>query len=175
MCAGSEDLGCGRAVYRTSPGTLVAVLLIGLFIYFAAEVAAFVAVAEQIGVLLAVLLVVLISAAGPLLVRRAGLGVLHHARVRLARGESPNRDLLDGVVVVLGGVLVCIPGFVGDVLGLLLLVRPIRHLLIHLSGKALARHLDHSLVVRVSHRSGAGEPVIDTASREIPPQRGEGR
>jgi len=134
-------------------------VLFALFVWFVAEVAAFVVVAEQIGVLLAIVLVLVVSASGPFLVRRAGLGVLEHARARLARGEPPERELLDGVVLLLGGALVCIPGFVGDAVGLVLLVGPIRHLLIRVSGRVLARHLQRDFVGRAG-RWGSGGPDL---------------
>jgi UPF0716 protein FxsA len=157
------------------------VLLIVLLVYLAAEIAAFVAVAQQIGVLLAVVLVLLVSACGPLLLRRVGLSVLDHARVRLEHGESPNRDLLDGVVVVLGGVLVCIPGFIGDAIGLVLLIGPVRHLVIRVAGRHLARQLDHDLVVRFRPRPeppgheppGHDPSVIDAPTHQAPGAGGD--
>jgi UPF0716 protein FxsA len=140
-------------------------LLFAFFVWLVAEIAAFVAVAEQIGVLLAVVLVLAVSASGPFLVRRAGLGVLAQARVRLARGEPPERELLDGVVLVLGGAMVCIPGFVGDAIGLALLVAPIRHLVIRLAGRTLARHVQRGF----TGRWGSAGPVIDIEGRAKEP------
>jgi len=140
--------------------------LFGVLVYLAAEIAAFVVVAQQIGVLLAIVLVLAVSACGPFLLRRVGLGVLEHARVRLSQGESPNRDLLDGVVVVLAGVLVSIPGFVGDAIGLLLLIGPVRHLVIRVAGRVLARSLRHGTVVRLGQFPGRNAPVIDADTRQ---------
>jgi UPF0716 protein FxsA len=139
-------------------------LLLALVVYVVAEIAAFVAVAEQIGVLLAVLILVVISASGPFLVRRAGFGVLDHARERIASGESPDREVLDGVVLLLAGVLICVPGFIGDAIGLALLVAPVRHLLIRLSGRALARRLGIGIVGRVGRGPRRGGPVVDASS-----------
>ena len=48
---------------------------------------------------------------------RSGRGGVEHARQRIQRGEAPDREGLDGVVLLLGGVLVCVPGFIGDFLG----------------------------------------------------------
>ncbi len=143
-------------------------LLFALFVWFVAEIVAFVAVAESIGVLLAVVLVLVISASGPFLVRRAGLGVLAHARARLARGEAPEAELLDGVVLLLGGTLVCIPGFLGDVIGLALLVAPIRHLVIRLAGRSLARHVQRDFV----GRWGRNGPIVDVEGRAKEPGGG---
>jgi UPF0716 protein FxsA len=133
------------------------VIFLALLIFGAAEVAAFVVVAEHIGFLLALVLVVVISALGPFLVRRVGLGVLAHTRQRLERGEAPTRELLDGLVLLIGGALVCLPGFIGDVIGLLLMVGPVRHLVIRLAG----RHLAH----RVRTATGGRWDVIEARTR----------
>lgn len=115
------------------------VLAAGLF--FIAEVAAFAGVGEQIGFGWAALLLIAVSALGPMLVRRVGLGVLGRAQDRLAQGETPGREMLDGVVVLAGGVLVTLPGFISDAIGLLLMVGPIRSLLIRFAGWRIARRV----------------------------------
>jgi UPF0716 protein FxsA len=149
--------------------------LLLVLVWIAAEIAAFVVVAGQIGFLLAVLLVLVVSASGPLLVRRAGLGVLTHARERLARGESPNRELLDGVVLLLGGFLVCVPGFISDVVGLALLIGPVRHLVIRAAGRSLARRLATANLVRRGRIwTGGRRPdgtVVDVSARADPEDR----
>lgn len=116
-------------------------LFLGALLAFAAEIAAFVAVADQIGILWAILLLILVSAMGPFVVRRVGFGILTHTRERLEQGEVPTRELFDGIVVLIGGVLICIPGFIGDALGLLLMIGPVRHLVIAVSGHRLARRV----------------------------------
>jgi UPF0716 protein FxsA len=142
--------------------------LLIVLVWIAAEIAAFVEVAERIGILPAVVLVLVVSASGPFLVRRAGLGVLAHARERLARGESPNRELLDGVVLLLGGFLVCVPGFISDVVGLLLLIGPVRHLVIRAAGRHLARRVTSVDPLRTSRIWTGGRrpggPVVDITS-----------
>ena len=120
-------------------GSVQVVFLTSLLLYFAAEVAAFVVVGEQIGFGWAVLAVLVVSAAGPFVVRRVGFGVLVRAQERLAGGQLPTRELLDGVVVLLGGLMICVPGFVGDALGLLLMIPVVRRLRIRVAGARLAR------------------------------------
>lgn len=135
------------------------VIAISVLLIIAAEIAAFVVVAEQIGVLWALLALIVVSALGPLIVRRVGFGVLIRTQERLARGEVPTRELLDGLVVLVGGVMICIPGFVGDALGLLLMIGPVRHLLIRVSGHRLAR--------RVQRIRADRWRVIDARSRRV--------
>ena len=110
----------------------------GFLIYVAAEIVSFVLVAEQIGLLWALAILIVVSAMGPFIVRRVGFSVLAHTRERLARGEVPTRELLDGLVVLIGGVLICVPGFIGDAFGLLLMIGPVRALVIRASGNRLA-------------------------------------
>ena len=117
------------------------VFFISVLLIVAAEIAAFVLVAEHVGFLGALLLLILVSALGPFVVRRVGSGVLAHTRERLALGEVPTRELLDGLVVLFGGVMICVPGFIGDAVGLLLMIGPVRHLVIRAFGHQLARRV----------------------------------
>jgi UPF0716 protein FxsA len=134
------------------------VFLVALVI-LAAEIAAFVLVAHQIGFLWALAILLTVSALGPFVVRRVGFGVMANTRERLARGEVPTRELLDGLVVLIGGVMICVPGFVGDAIGLLLMIGPVRHLIIRFSGRRLARRVQ-------GFGTGRGW-VIDARSRHV--------
>ena len=117
-------------------------------LFFVAEVFAFVAVGQHIGFAWAVLLLIGVSALGPFLVKRVGLGVLARTQDRLAQGELPTSELLDGVVVLAGGILVCVPGFISDAIGLVLLIGPVRHLLIRLGGRRMARRVQTARPLR---------------------------
>lgn len=99
------------------------------------------AVGQHIGFAWAVLLLIGVSALGPFLVRRVGLGILSRTQDRLAQGEVPSRELLDGVVVLAGGIMICVPGFVSDAIGLLLMIGPVRHLIIRVGGRRVARRV----------------------------------
>jgi UPF0716 protein FxsA len=137
------------------------VLFFSLLLVVAAEVAAFVLVVGQVGFLWALLLLFLVSALGPFIVRRVGSGVLAHTRERLALGEGPTRELLDGLVVLIGGVMICVPGFIGDALGLLLMIGPIRHLVIRAFGHQLARRVQKMPVGRWGFIDARSSPVRD--------------
>ncbi|MGH9918563.1 MAG: FxsA family protein [Nitrososphaerales archaeon] len=122
--------------------------LFGFLLFLAAEVAAFVAVGEHVGFGWAVLILLGASAIGPFVIVRVGLGVLARTQHRLVQGELPTRELLDGVVVLLAGAMICVPGFVTDALGLLLMVRAVRSLLIRVAGQRLARRVQTMQGVR---------------------------
>ncbi|MEX0790867.1 MAG: FxsA family protein, partial [Actinomycetota bacterium] len=65
---------------------------------------------------------ILMSIAGGILAKREGLAVWTRFRATLARGEVPSTELIDGVLVLFGAALLLTPGFLTDVLGLVLLV-----------------------------------------------------
>lgn len=93
-----------------------------------AEIATFVAVGSRIGVLATVGLSIATSLLGGLLMRRQGFGILARLQRESENGGSPGRELAHGAMVLLAGVLLLIPGFLTDALGLLLFVPPVREL-----------------------------------------------
>ena len=135
-------------------------LFLAILLGVAAEITAFVLVADQIGFLWAFAILIGVSALGPFVVRRVGFSVLARTQDRLAKGEVPTRELLDGLVVLIGGVMICVPGFIGDALGLLLMIGPVRHLVIRASG--------HRLAGRVRRIRPGRWQVIDASSRPTP-------
>jgi UPF0716 protein FxsA len=110
-------------------------LLLALLALPFMELAAFIAVAQAIGFLWALLLVVATSIAGTAVLRHAGGN--HIARVRVAMGEGGFTALQAdsaGTATLLAGILLLIPGFITDVLGLFLLLAPLRRALGRLLG-----------------------------------------
>ena len=104
-------------------------LLIALFIIVPiVELAVFVQVSDLIGFFPSLVLVVSFSLAGAWLVKREGLGVMRRAQSQLQRGETPAVEIVNGVLILVAGALMLFPGFVTDVLGLVLLVPPTRAL-----------------------------------------------
>jgi UPF0716 protein FxsA len=125
----------------------MAVLLLVLIIAVPIiELAAFVFVADHVGFLAAVALVILCSAGGIALVKREGLGVWGQAQERFRAGETPATELLNGLLLLVAGLLMAIPGFVTDALGLLLLIPPIRALVRTLAFGRFERQLRDAVV-----------------------------
>ena len=102
-------------------------LLLALLALPVMELAAFVAVAAEIGLLGALVLVGATSLVGVLILRHAGGS--HIARMRVALGEGSFTALQadsSGGLILFAGILLLIPGFITDTLGLLLLLAPLR-------------------------------------------------
>jgi UPF0716 protein FxsA len=90
------------------------------------EIAGFAWVGSQIGALNTVLLVLLSGALGIVLLQRQGLDALRKAQGRLQAGQAPVREAFDGLCLALAGILLVIPGFLTDIIALLLFLPPIR-------------------------------------------------
>lgn len=104
---------------------LLAVLALPLM-----ELAVFIAVAAIIGFGWALMLLLFTSLTGALVLRHAGGS--HIARVRVALGEGNFTALQadgSGALTLLAGILLLIPGFITDIVGLLLLLAPLQRTL----------------------------------------------
>lgn len=97
-----------------------------LLLFPLAEIACFIVIGRQIGLFPTLSLVILSGVAGVILMRVQGLGTLARLREAGRRGESPGRQLLDTAMIVVAGVLLLIPGFLSDIVGILLFLPPVR-------------------------------------------------
>jgi UPF0716 protein FxsA len=114
---------------RIARWLLTALLMLPLM-----ELAVFVAVAVAIGFGPAFGLILLGSLAGMLLLRHAGGSHISRVRVAVARGNFSALEAdTAGGLILLAGVLLLIPGFITDLIGLTLLVAPLRRVLFGLA------------------------------------------
>ncbi|TKI08496.1 FxsA family protein [Martelella alba] len=103
--------------------------LLAIFIVVYIEITLFIQVAQVLGVLTTMLLVILTSFIGVSLVRTQGMKVLTQMQIKLANGESPAAEMIKSVSILLAGFLLLLPGFFTDFLGLLLLLPPVQRTL----------------------------------------------
>ena len=94
------------------------------------ELTVLIQVGGAIGVLPTLLLIIGSAVLGSLLLRVAGLATALRARERLARGELPEQEMLEGMLIALGGGLLLLPGFISDIMGLFCLIPVTRRLLV---------------------------------------------
>ena len=105
-------------------------LLVVLFIVVPiAELYVIIQVGQAIGVMPTLALLILDSILGAALARSQGRAVWRAFNLALAEGRAPAREVLDGAMIIMGGALLLTPGFLTDVLGILLLLPPTRALL----------------------------------------------
>jgi UPF0716 protein FxsA len=123
---------------------IAALLLAAPFV----EIAVMVQVADWIGFLNMVGLLLVVSVAGIFVVRHQGTSAWQRIRADLQMGRMPSASLVDGALILTAGVLLVIPGFVSDAIGLLLLLPPVRHL--------VRAWLSRRFRVRVAVATGGG-------------------
>jgi len=97
-------------------------LLIVVILLPLAEIFVLIESGRAIGVWPTVLLVVLTGIAGSWLMRHQGLTLLGRIQAELAAGQLPAGTLLDGALVLAGGLLLLTPGFCTDLAGFTMLV-----------------------------------------------------
>ena len=90
------------------------------------EIGLFLQVGSLIGVPATLGLIILTAIAGTMLVRSQGIDVIRKIQESANRGETPVAALIQGLFVLLAGILLLTPGFATDALGFALLIPPIR-------------------------------------------------
>jgi len=104
----------------------VAVLFILFVVVPILELLVIIQVGQSVGAWNTVILLVVDSLVGAWLVKHQGIGLLKKSQDRLRKGELPSDEIFSGVTVLFAGALMLTPGFLTDLVGLLLLVPPIR-------------------------------------------------
>jgi UPF0716 protein FxsA len=143
--------------------------LLLLILWPIAEVFVAIKVAEAIGVLVTVLALIVSWPIGMWLLRTEGRAAWQRLSEAVAAGRPPAREVIDGALVLVGGVLLIVPGFITDVVGLSLLLPPTRAL----ARGGIARNFQSRVVVaatRFSRPPTSSYDVDSTASDIDPPK-----
>jgi UPF0716 protein FxsA len=90
------------------------------------EITVMIQVGQWLGVVNTIGLLLLVSVVGAFLVKHEGLGVLRRIQQQRLAGQVPAAPVFDGALILLAGLLLLIPGFVTDAVGLVLLIPPVR-------------------------------------------------
>lgn len=118
-------------------------------------------VGDAIGAPLTILLLAADSVLGAVLLKSQGRAVWRRFNETLAASAMPRREVVDGVLVIFGGAFLVTPGFITDVVGILLLVPPTRALV----RRRLMKRLSKRVVTGFSARR-AGPGDVEGSARE---------
>ncbi len=163
---------------------IMALFLVLIFIVLpVAELYVIIKVGEAIGVLPTIALLLLDSFLGAALLRSQGRAAWRRFNEALAAGRIPTREVFDGAMVILGGAFLITPGFITDVIGILLLVAPSRALFRGLVARMARRHAAFRIGTVVwgqgtgndrPRGDGRSAPYdYDGSAREVTDPRGE--
>ncbi len=129
------------------------------------EIAIFIRLGEAIGLWWTLGIIVLTAVVGTALLRWQGLDTLRRARAAFGRGQLPMAEVLDGLFLLIAGVLLLTPGFFTDVVGFSLFIPPIRALLLARIVQAGTR--------RAGARSASDGSTIDGTYDVVEPETDE--
>jgi UPF0716 protein FxsA len=122
-----------------------------------------------------ILLLAADSVIGAVLLKAQGRTVWRRFNSELERGRMPHREVIDGVLVIFGGAFLVTPGFITDLVGLLLLLPPTRSVFRGI----VIRRLGRRFVTSVAGRRTAPPRDFDVegsaTEHEPPPPRRLGR
>lgn len=109
---------------------MIALLFVILFIAVpVVELWLILQVGEMIGVMPTILLLLLDSLLGAWLVKNQGSAVWRNFRTAVDAGKIPANEAVNGFLVIMGGTLLLVPGFLSDIVGILLIAPPSRKFL----------------------------------------------
>ena len=129
--------------------TLQFILLILLLIPFV-ELYLLLEVGSFLGVFPTIFMIVFTGVLGVWMLRQQGFSTLKRFQESVNRGEIPAYEMIEGLILMLGGALLIAPGFFTDILGFACLIPPLR--------KAIAKYvIEHYLVT-----AQAGSPFSQT-------------
>lgn len=94
------------------------------------EIAGFVWLGGKLGVGVTLLWVIAAMIAGLALLRHTGLQAVGRLRAALAEGKEPGHSIIDAACFAGAGILLIIPGFVSDLLAVILMLPVTRHWLL---------------------------------------------
>jgi UPF0716 protein FxsA len=121
-------------------------------------------VAESIGVLLTVVLLILSWPVGSYVLRSEGRAAWRRLSVAVSEGRPPGREVINGALALVGGILLIIPGFVTDVLGIGLLFAPTRAF----ARRIIERNFRSRLIVKATgFGRRPGPDVVDSTAHDI--------
>lgn len=95
---------------------------------------------------------------GVTLAKSEGFRVVRRWQRELSQGRVPEEGVLSGVLLLLGAVLLILPGVITDTVGLALLFRPTRRLVAGLMKRSVAKQIRKGTIRVVTTRVHVGPP-----------------
>lgn len=104
------------------------ILLALIIVVPALEIWLLISIGQYIGPWLTIILIILTGVLGAWLAKYQGLEALRNAQQKMSYGQMPGDVIIDGLCILVGGVLLLTPGFISDSIGFFLLIPATRNL-----------------------------------------------
>ncbi len=101
-----------------------------LFLFFVlvanVELFTFLYLGKSIGLLPTLVIIIGTGMIGAYLAKKEGLKSWSRIKAALAHGQNPSKEMINGLCILLAGIALCIPGFISDICGLILIIPFVR-------------------------------------------------
>ena len=91
------------------------------------EIAIFISIGSEIGVLNTIAIILITALVGIFLVRRQGINLLFSAQRNMSQGIMPTEDIKGGIFLLISGLLLITPGFFTDCIGFAMFLKPVQN------------------------------------------------
>lgn len=92
------------------------------------EIAVVLLSGKLIGAFPTLLLIIATGILGIYLAKRKGLNAFQELKMAIERGQAPGDAIIDGVLTFFGSIILILPGFISDIIGILLVIPITRNL-----------------------------------------------
>jgi len=86
------------------------------------EILLLIEIGNRIGALNTILIIVLTAILGASMMRQQGFTIMRNIQRDLSQGRMPTGELINGALVLVGGIVLLTPGFFTDAVGFILLI-----------------------------------------------------
>ena len=121
-------------------------ILFLLIVVPAAEIVVLLLSGHLMGIWPTLGMIVLTGISGAYLAKKQGLETLRKAQAQLRFGQMPGEAILDGICILVGGVLLLLPGFITDIVGFLMLAPPTKNFFKKIFVKGFHKWMDRNTV-----------------------------
>lgn len=131
---------------------MLKIFILLLIIVPALEIGVLVLSGNTIGIMWTVFLVIFTGVLGAWLAKKEGLQTIRLAQLQLQQGQIPSGVILDGLCILVGGVVLLTPGFITDAMGFFLLIPSTRAIAKAFFQKIFDRLIQNGSIIFINRR-----------------------
>ncbi|NMH71843.1 membrane protein FxsA [Bacillus sp. RO2] len=128
------------------------ILLALIIVVPALEIWLLITAGKLIGPIPTIMLIILTGVLGAWLAKYQGVSALRSAQEKMNSGQMPGDVIIDGLCILVGGVVLLTPGFITDAIGFALLLPPTRNLIKPSIMRAIRNRMDRGQFIVINRK-----------------------
>ena len=113
------------------------------------ELALLIHVGAYIGAWNTVAIVIITGVAGAFMAREQGFSTLRKIQDSVNSGVMPADEILNGILILCGGIMFLAPGFITDLLGFIMLIPPARNFIKKIIEKKIHKKIREDRIITI--------------------------